>query len=746
MKLIIRKQFNQKISTDFNYAFNLDKSGLYTILISARCQSGEQIGIRGGEDLRVEINGRTLREVPPKARPQYKDIPSAWSGTQLKNLKKTVVFLFYLNKGNHIIKFIPYKGAFLEEIKVWELNSQTLSFEIEEQAEDGDCRPWITFVLVDLPLKTITADITVKWRLGDSDDVKLIIDSKIKKNSLSILHRNWLWSSNIFKKLLQKERQEKTLREDLVEGIHYIEFWADRMPVLHSLKLEIGKFQKPFLKGWIIDPNEGIKEVKIRSEPSNKNDSTIIDRISIGEEVEILEEIIKGDYVDDRSDIWHRIKYRDKTGYVLSTYVDIEGKTTKDIQLEIIEKAKELKIDPEIILALVECESHFKQYAVSEANAKGVMQLAPILIKDLNDSHRPYYSPIDDPFDIDQNIIGGVKYFRWLYYERYKNDKDRLRKALAAYNSGHNSVEVGKPLELELYGSQTKRIISCVQNHLKKKTFEKILNIVKKTTFALFIGVLSLFVYDELIGPSLEMLFSSNSVDVVQIIKKDKEVIITKDEQPKFPDIIWDQDLGNLTFYNSKGEKAGIISWERLNLDKIFDIPPEDSSRFSIHTERNLGYEIIELPQNTFYFLVSTSYTCGQNCTHAFFKFDANKNKLEIIDKDIFGTAINFYLSPDSQELAMVSHVHGSVCDTGSYLEILDLNNFQKEKIDQFKDEFYPTTYIKSLIWEENGEIELETYHHDCENLAKKAVERHFVYNIASKKIELKSEKDVISF
>ncbi|MDP2736800.1 MAG: hypothetical protein Q8O59_03450, partial [bacterium] len=49
-----------------------------------------------------------------KDKPQYKDISSTWNGTKLKGLSKTVVFVLYLESGEHIIKFISYRGATIE--------------------------------------------------------------------------------------------------------------------------------------------------------------------------------------------------------------------------------------------------------------------------------------------------------------------------------------------------------------------------------------------------------------------------------------------------------------------------------------------------------------------------------------------------------------------------------------------------------------------------------------------------------
>lgn len=227
------EQFPKKISEKYIIIFSANQSGLYKITITAHCKKSQ--------DLRVEIDSTKLREIPAEEKPQYMNIPPAWNGSQLKGLKKTVVFILKLDKGNHTVIFISNNGATLEEFnKEYITDPQNIQFNLEKQAEDGDRRPWYTFVLIDLPLKSLTADITANWHFLDGDDVKLIIDNTIKKNPHSILHRNWAWSAGILRKIFGRERAEKTFKENLESGVHYIEFWADRTPTIHNVKLDLG--------------------------------------------------------------------------------------------------------------------------------------------------------------------------------------------------------------------------------------------------------------------------------------------------------------------------------------------------------------------------------------------------------------------------------------------------------------------------------------------------------------------------
>jgi len=85
-------------------------------------------------------------------------------------------------------------------------------------------------------------------------------------------------------------------------------------------------------------------------------------------------------------------------------------------------------IDFCLVKAIIQAESSFNPRAVSEKGARGLMQIMPENFTALN---------IKDPFDPQQNIMGGTRYFRSLY-DRYEG---QLALSLSAYNAGPTIVD-----------------------------------------------------------------------------------------------------------------------------------------------------------------------------------------------------------------------------------------------------------------------------------------------------------------
>ena len=110
-------------------------------------------------------------------------------------------------------------------------------------------------------------------------------------------------------------------------------------------------------------------------------------------------------------------------------------------------------IDPSLVKAVVKAESNFNPNAVSQKGAQGLMQLMPDTSKLMK---------VDNPFDPDQNIKGGIRYLRILE-ETFQGDIELM---LAAYNAGPTKVIENKmtvpPIE------ETRNFIKRVKYYYNK--------------------------------------------------------------------------------------------------------------------------------------------------------------------------------------------------------------------------------------------------------------------------------------
>ena len=235
----------QTINKPLVHKFTLSRAGLVAIIIRARCRSRNQMTEKTDENLRVEINGLRFRELPPEKYAQLFNIPPACNGAELKGLSKNTVLFTILAQGEHVLNLIPQPSATIEHIEVRELGSQQIILDREERAEDGDRRPWYTFVFVGLPVKYFSAEITAQKRIRDSDDVKIIIDGKIKRKSGWGKFSLWYIIDEFLPWIVQgirgtANRQKIEFEENLDDDIHYIELYADRMPILHRVEFHLG--------------------------------------------------------------------------------------------------------------------------------------------------------------------------------------------------------------------------------------------------------------------------------------------------------------------------------------------------------------------------------------------------------------------------------------------------------------------------------------------------------------------------
>ena len=463
MKLIKEEGLDLRLKgKEFSWSFEVEKEGIYGIEILALCKSWWQNFLKSffkDDELSVKIDGISFSK---------KSV--AWIGNNLKGLKKTDFFVIYLRSGIHNLNFLADQSPFLESIRIYQIEESEISFLPSNNypIQDGNRRQWLTIVLVNLPLKALKIEALAeegkKFSVfkRDDSDLKLIIDGEIQKSEESKSHRNWYWCGRVLKgegKIFEREL-------NLKPEIHYIELWADRSPKIKEIKI---KLEKPlfFLKAKVV-----WEKANLREKPAINGN--VLAEILKEEEVIVLEKAIKGERPFYRpnepaiSDRWHKVFYKGKTGFVYSEALEIEGEGKEEIKKKIKKKAEELGVDSKLMLSLAYCESQFFPYAVSEKEAKGIFQLMDDAIEDVNER---YGGNITNPFNADQNIDGGIRYFKEKILAKYQGSKDWMEKSIVAWSLGPERVPKEGPFRIEDYQNspRTLRLLRCTLDFYEKE-------------------------------------------------------------------------------------------------------------------------------------------------------------------------------------------------------------------------------------------------------------------------------------
>lgn len=115
-------------------------------------------------------------------------------------------------------------------------------------------------------------------------------------------------------------------------------------------------------------------------------------------------------------------------GFSMYSQASVSGHklTVAQIKQKIVKEAKKQGLCPYLALSVCKQESLFRCNAKSCAGAIGLFQLMPATAKDLG----------VNPYNVDQNIKGGVKYLKMM-----KRKFGSTRLALAAYNAGPGAVQ-----------------------------------------------------------------------------------------------------------------------------------------------------------------------------------------------------------------------------------------------------------------------------------------------------------------
>ena len=153
---------------------------------------------------------------------------------------------------------------------------------------------------------------------------------------------------------------------------------------------------------------------------------------------------------DEKEIIKRRLKACEKynqNGYLTRSYH--KSLSRNDINFIVEKKARKYGVNPQLIKSIIKAESNYQIHARSLAGAMGLMQLMPETAEDMG---------VEDPWDPEENIEGGTKYF-CLMLQEFKN----VKSALIAYNAGPQVVRRKRDVPRE-----SKQYVKNVLSHYRK--------------------------------------------------------------------------------------------------------------------------------------------------------------------------------------------------------------------------------------------------------------------------------------
>lgn len=112
------------------------------------------------------------------------------------------------------------------------------------------------------------------------------------------------------------------------------------------------------------------------------------------------------------------VPYRETRNYVprIMKYYQQDLSNT-EYDAIIVEKATKYGLDPQLIRAIMKTESDFNNTTVSPAGARGLMQVMPVVWKEMSKRYRLRWKYERDVFDPEKNIEVACAYLAWLRYD-----------------------------------------------------------------------------------------------------------------------------------------------------------------------------------------------------------------------------------------------------------------------------------------------------------------------------------------
>jgi soluble lytic murein transglycosylase len=150
---------------------------------------------------------------------------------------------------------------------------------------------------------------------------------------------------------------------------------------------------------------------------------------------------------------------------------DLLEKEAWDLAEVILAESSKYKLDPILILAVIDVESKFQFGAVSPAGARGIMQIMPSTGKFLVESVRPLAKEIKVeqfmPEHLDDPIVN-IKLGTYYLHDLRKSFRN-VNNALIAYNLGPTELRIRMENQIEYNGEYANAVFTAYQKFKKLK-------------------------------------------------------------------------------------------------------------------------------------------------------------------------------------------------------------------------------------------------------------------------------------
>lgn len=239
MKYIKNEKIDKKITKQYSLDFTLEENALYLIEIIASAKSWWQNfktsrSFFKDDDVFLSLDGEELTT----SSNTKNDARSAWNGNELKSLEKTVLIAVNLKKGKHTLDLKPDQSPYLKSIVVSKVeeNDKIIYFPtVNNPAQRSEGRPWLSYIILDLFITSLSITAEANKNSGDDDDLKLIINGRIQTNEHSKSHKDWYWCGKVLK------GKDKTFFKDINSKIkqYNIDLYSDETPRLSRIEIGI---------------------------------------------------------------------------------------------------------------------------------------------------------------------------------------------------------------------------------------------------------------------------------------------------------------------------------------------------------------------------------------------------------------------------------------------------------------------------------------------------------------------------